>query len=165
MLTTPHVLIGAVCGIASGYACKASPSTALLVAFGCGFISHLILDLIPHHDQETYIDRKISPGYLKFFCVLDIIVGVGILLYLLHFKPWSTFHLAKWGAICGTIIDVVDNVLGQHLCPWFGRTAVGEQIHRFHEFFHTRTSPRRWILGIATQLASSFFGSISLFLL
>jgi len=70
--------------------------------------------------------------------------------------------LAFFGACGGFSMDFVDNFIGKFLWPDFRKTKIGRWIHAFHEYFHTHTPPRKWILGIATQVASSF-GSIVAF--
>lgn len=152
MLSTPHLLVGAACGIVSR-----NP----LVAFGAGFLSHIILDLLPHCDQDHLCYKK-QFGIIKLISVIDFLLGIVLLCVLLKGRSLYTLELAFFGACGGFSLDFIDNFIGKFFWPAFRETRIGRRIHAFHEYFHTHTPPRKWILGIATQVASSF-GSIIAF--
>jgi len=62
-------------------------------AFLIGVISHIILDMIPHHDHESVIN-----------CVLDVITGTAVfLLVVVMFRVESSLI---WGAVGGALPDI-----------------------------------------------------------
>lgn len=159
MLTTPHILVGAMCGAACGILLKDPVS-----AFIAGFFSHLVLDLSPHLDQEHFC-RRMQFWKIIIISVSDCVLGVAVLWLILWGRNYSLFWPAVAGAIGGVSLDVVDNLFGKYLWKGFRLTFVGRHIHRFHEYCHTNTSPRQWILGVSTQVASSFASVAALYYL
>ena len=154
MLSTPHLLVGAACGIISK-----DP----ILAFSSGFVSHLVLDFIPHHDQTHYWSYKIYPKLNILISLLDFTVGITLLYVFLHTKPYEVIIVAALGAFGGFFLDFVDEVIGEFLWKGFRDTLLGSYIHRFHIFFHTSSPAHRWLLGIFTQIGSSFGSMIALY--
>jgi len=73
---TPHMLVGAAIG---------SQSSSLWVVFSLGFISHFILDLLPHWD---YLDTiKVDKPSHLFKIFLDAALGSLLVLILIWFYP------------------------------------------------------------------------------
>lgn len=81
----------------------------------------------------------------------------------IFWKPVPAFSLALWGGLGGIFLDLIDNFLGKYLWPGFLDTALGKQIHTFHEYFHTRTPRKKWLLGVITQVVSSLGGFFAVY--
>jgi len=134
MLFTPHTLIGGAIG---------AEVNNVPLAFVLGFISHFILDFIPHFDTT-------DNG--KFTLRQNLIIGIDLLLggyLLLHY--WSSldyspaFFFGALGAITPDLLDIVPF--------WnksFRKTKFGLFFHNYHERIQkVKVGP---VLGILTQL-------------
>ena len=98
MLLSVHATVGAVLG--------EQVSTPLL-AFVLGFISHFILDIIPHGDEaliKAYRNDFKNKG-MKYLIVFDL-VSTAILLPLLFYTQKISFNpVVLWGIIGGVLPD------------------------------------------------------------
>lgn len=156
MLATPHLLVGGVCGILSS-----NP----VYAFTAGFLSHILLDLLPHHDHESYLCAHRDRRMMVASCITDFFLGVILLAFFLQPRPHEKIVLGMWGAFGGFFIDIVDNFIGAWLWRGFRRTYIGRAIHIFHEACHVNTPKSRWILSLVTQTVSSFGSLFALYYL
>ncbi len=124
MLLTVHATVGAIIGD--------NVSTPLL-AFVLAFISHFILDIFPHGDEElvkAYRNDFKNKGmiYLIFF---DIIATL-ILLPVLFYSQKINFNITViWGIIGGVIPDIFVG-LYEITHKYFRRT------YKFHNFTHNK---------------------------
>lgn len=73
---TPHMLVGAAIG---------SQGPNLWVVFSLGFISHFILDFLPHWDYLDTIKVDKPSHLIKIF--LDVVLGSLLVLILIWFYP------------------------------------------------------------------------------
>ena len=73
---TPHMLVGAAIG---------SQSSSLWVVFSLGFISHFILDFLPHWDYLDTIKIDKPSHLIKIF--LDTVLGSLLVLILIWLYP------------------------------------------------------------------------------
>lgn len=124
MLLSVHATVGAIIG--------ESVDTPLL-AFIFAFISHFLLDLIPHGDKElikAYRNNFKNRGmlYLIYFDLLTTPVFLGIL-FLLGHLTYSTTVL--WGIIGGVLPDILVAV-HEISDKFFSRT------HKFHDWTHEK---------------------------
>ena len=87
MTGSNHVITGALIAVATPIAPVAVP---------LAFVSHFILDMMPHYGHETDDRYWLTPGYTKVL-ILDGILVTGMLVALLLLKP------DNWGLIlaCG----------------------------------------------------------------
>lgn len=134
MLFTPHTLLGGAIGM---------EVNNIPLAFILGFISHFILDFIPHFDTT-------DNG--KFTLRQNLIIGIDLMIggfLLWHY--WSTldfnmvFFFGALGAIAPDLLDIVPF--------WnkdFRKTKFGKIFHDFHEKVQKiKVGP---FLGSLTQL-------------
>lgn len=157
MLFTTHALTGAAIGVLSG-----NP----IAGFFLGFLSHHILDAIPHFDQGSlYISKDKGPVWAgakyeeaKKFRVkrdwillfIDMGIASALSLYILSnssLKSWPLFILGAAGGLLPDILDV-----SPFWRDRFRALAVGKIFHKFHDFFHWPLTLKYWHLGIGIQI-------------
>lgn len=156
MLAIPHLLTGALIGkVAEGV------PYALPIAFVLGWLSHYILDSIPH--WESYFPNKNNPYFetddpiskwpksvlLSIF--LDFTVGFFLIFfYLRDVNFWQT--AVFWGSIGAIAPDIIDNV------PFWNRYVekipVLGSMRKFHQSIHISNDQKKYpkYLGLVTQL-------------
>ncbi len=100
MYVTSHALSGAAIG-----AVTASAGYPSWVAFIAGFVSHAVLDSIPHHDYTSL------PG-----AVVDLLLTGGVIWIVGSLYP--THYLWFWGLFGATIPDLEVGL--KHLFPLWG---------------------------------------------
>jgi hypothetical protein len=143
MLTTPHLLTGAAIGLATG-----NP----VLSFAGGFVSHFVLDTIPHADGNfsptpdvLNITFKDYPGI-----IFEILVGLSFTLYFTLQRP-EYFGVMILGAVGTLLPDLISNI------PlWSKRIRslpVLKQFHALHHFVNHRPwSEVSLLTGITTQI-------------
>lgn len=157
MLFTTHALTGAAMGVLTQ-----NPA----LAFVFGFISHHILDSIPHFDQGSfYIEKNKGPEWAgvvyeekkKFKVKRDWIVlfidwfisGIFCLYIAIHL-PLNQWMPLICGALGGLMSDILD------VSPWwkekFRKTRFGAAFHKFHHFFHWPLTVRYIYIGVGIQI-------------
>lgn len=154
MLSTPHLLVGAAVS-------RLLPHPAL--ALVGGFISHFVLDSIPHWDPGTKLSpvnqpdgKHKEPSTLDWtFGAVELVAGVvlvGVIIrYLYH--PSSIFHPLYWGALGGVLPDLIDNV--PFWKSWLRKRPGFKQLHEFHHAQHTDLLMSKRYIGVLTQLGVS----------
>lgn len=73
MITTPHLLTGALIGVT-----LKDPIIAIPIALG----SHVILDMVPHYDFPDH--KKADTKKVFLYHSLDILLGISLIYYFLH---------------------------------------------------------------------------------
>ena len=142
MLITPHLLTGAAIG-----ATNLSPA----ISFTLAFLSHFVLDAIPHLESTTFykdkrkkIDEPVREEY--YYAAVDAVIGIAII-FLIYF--YFQNPLVLWGAFFGILPDIIDNV------PlWYGirKFPVFHQLHQLHDFIHFDLKKKYWVWGLISQL-------------
>ncbi len=150
-MITPHTIVGAAVGSVTGNSG---------VAFLLGFLSHHLLDALPHIDlnnfyHEANVDRRYNR--LDYLVIgLDALVAVLVL--------WVFFRFGShggggywWGALGGITPDLIDN----H--PWRQITRqwpLLKQYHRFHHWFHlpTKFQTKYFALAMTVQILVVLLG-------
>src|SRR3989344_5891707 len=150
MCQTPHILVAAAIGIMTR-----NP----YYAFIAGFISHLVLDSIPHYDLESHF-RASSHKIVVALAVSDFEFGFLVLFLFLYHRPSSIRKLAYIGAFGGVILDLIDEVAVRYVWPGIRATKVGRALHYLHKKFHSHEYREYWYFGIATQVGS-FLGGLA----
>lgn len=144
MNTITHVSVGAAIGYSTN-----NP----ILAFVGGFTSHIILDVIPHTDQGTFLrinsERK-WPMWVWITVYLDVFLAGGLFLLIISQFPSIFWQNIFWGSLGAIIIDIADNV------PYWNKklqqTKIGKIFHLLHEKWHTTVSLKFYFYGILIQL-------------
>ena len=143
MCQTPHLLVGAALGILSQNS---------VCAFSLGFVSHLVLDLVPHYDIASHYGKHKHDYFIVIFCALDLLLGCFLVACFLYHRPYDMRLLAFWGALGSFILDFLDIVLANYLFPSLRQTLIGRACHWLHTTFHSHDYNHYWYLGIMTQV-------------
>jgi len=156
MTITPHLLASA--------AVASATTNNIYVAFLLGFLSHFILDTIPHLDPGTFhhvrlpgykkeidletihAEDKPWPAWIYAFVVFEFVVIWTIVILL--FKNRPNFPVIVAGGLGGIFVDVMDNPVFQS----YLRYPILKQIHWFHHRVHHDLDPKKWYLGLPIQL-------------
>ncbi|MFA6081811.1 MAG: hypothetical protein WC773_00115 [Patescibacteria group bacterium] len=141
MLSTPHILTGSAIG-------KIAAPLGLPAVFALGFISHFVLDLIPHTDAallESSTEDHTSTHDLL-VVIAEVVVGTGLFLYFWYISHWNLSLLV--GAFGATLPDLFDNAPWWK--KWFRTSKLGSIFHYLHELVDGGLEKNK-LLGIATQ--------------
>lgn len=151
MTATAHALVAG--AIASKFP---DPTTAMTLAF----VSHFVMDAVPHWDFGTnWRSRpKLLTGIVAIFETL-----VGLLTGYLFFRTQVPFLLLTATMVASMVPDWLE-------APWYVFFATAHKfapaktsgfwekftfrVYKTENFFHTKTTP---VLGIITQIASVVF--------
>ncbi len=137
MIATPHIIVGSAVG---------SHINSPWVAFAAGFVSHHILDFIPHLDYGVLKEKKTSVS-TWLYIGLDIVASLAILIYFLS-APHHQPNLI-WGALGGLTPDIVDN---SPLWMYYThRWPITKQHWQFHLFAQNNLTPHYWWLNVLFQ--------------
>lgn len=143
MLVTCHLLTGA--AISSTLV---SPALSLPAAF----LSHFILDALPHLEATTFTSKKEGQDYYPtkkeiLYIGLDVLVGLFALLFL-YLK--FTNPLILFGAFFAILPDLIDNIPWWY---WIRKIPGFRQFHKFHNKIHFDLKREFWYWGIPFQVA------------
>lgn len=157
MLFTAHAITGATIGMLSG-----NP----VIGFIFGYLSHHVLDSLPHFDQGSfYIDKDKGPVWAgakyeekKKFKVkrdwiilfIDMALASALSLYILANLKLALWPLYILGAAAGLLPDIMD--VSPFWKDKFRNTRFGKKYHKFHELFHWPLSIRYIHIGLITQI-------------
>jgi len=158
MLFTTHAVVGAAIG-------AASPNIA--IGFVGGFLSHHIIDAVPHFDQGSFYTVKAGPPYLgkarepyeahSFRVYRDWVMlfadwGVAAVLFTIFFAllPADLWAPIVVGAFGGLLPDIIDS------SPLWSKKLRSKlrgvfHYHRFHVYFHWTVAGNEGVLGFGTQ--------------
>ncbi|OPZ95907.1 MAG: hypothetical protein BWY70_01890 [Bacteroidetes bacterium ADurb.Bin408] len=141
MTLTAHVCTACAIGVATG-----DP----LLGFLGGFLSHHVLDAIPHSDAGSLganVNNMLKSNSLK-YVILDIVLA-GII----FFTIWGrySFNLVIFfSALGGALPDIIDN--SPFWSKYTRKVFPTNYYHKFHETVHfTILNKRYFWVGIATQ--------------
>ncbi len=159
MTTTPHILAGA----ALASLLPAGPASIKLLGFGLGFVSHYILDAVPHWERlygPHYNDELPAaysdwPAHITYQGLADALVGCAAFFMILIFAvPGPGRPVVFLGGAGAVFPDLMDSV------PWWAETTkrlpVWRYLTRFHDWAHLDYDlQRRWpaFLGLVSQVA------------
>ena len=105
MTLTAHAAVGAVIGSAAG-----NP----LLGFSLGFVSHFLIDLIPHGDSgmsDNFRVHKVKQKRAVAFALIDAIVAMFFIMIILNTKSIENIQAVSWG-IAGSVLP--DLLVGLH---------------------------------------------------
>jgi len=142
MTITPHILAGAA---------LATATKSLPVAFLLGFVSHFVLDAIPHLDPGTFFaipgdEDKPWPAWVYITAILEFIITMAV--FIILFNNRSDFAIISVGALGGISVDIIDNNPLKFIHKW----PVFKQFHAFHELIHYELPIDKWYWGLLSQL-------------
>lgn len=142
MLLTPHVAVGAAIGAST------ENLTYIIVL---AFMSHFILDALPHTDWGTWHEYKDFVLEKKdYILLLADVICILILIYILWDNILSNQYIVL-GMFFAILVDLIDNV------PFWKynirKLPVFSQLHKFHRLFHFKIKPNYWQWGVLTQIA------------
>jgi len=141
MLLSVHATVGAVIG--------QNVNTPLL-AFVLAFISHFILDIIPHGDRaliQAYRNNFKNKG-MKYLIIFDLISTAILIFLLFFFQKLTLSQTVIWGIIGGILPDfmvAIHEITKKH----FSRT------HKLHYWAHNKLNTKiSWIMPLKLALVS-----------
>lgn len=144
MLATPHLLVGAVIG-----SLFSSWPPIIIIAF----LSHYILDAIPHTEVSTFrsIEERRDPDSVKkidyIAAAIDIVLGLVVVIYLT--MRGGEYFLPLLGALVAAAPDIDNFPL------WYRAThnwPVFKQLYKFHTAIHFDLSTKYWLIGIIIEI-------------
>ncbi|MBI2035226.1 MAG: hypothetical protein HYT12_00910 [Candidatus Liptonbacteria bacterium] len=160
MLFTTHAIVGTAIGAA-----LQDPSLGFLG----GFLSHHILDGMPHFDQGSFytiksgapylgqkrIPEEMNGGWIKRdwnMLFADWFLSGIAFVAIFYYSPLNFWVPLAGGALGGLMPDIIDS------SPLWskGLRAKIKSIaayHKFHTFFHWTVTYKEMLWGVATQLA------------
>lgn len=133
MSTLPHVIIGASVG-------SFLPNP--IAASAAGFLSHFILDYIPHWDPPIFPKK---PSWKRI--VNPVLLAVDISLSLLLLSLLTRYPSMFWGGLAGGLVDL-DNIF--HFLK-----GMGIKIHDEGSKWHHKTT---FLTGISMQALVTLIG-------
>ncbi len=145
MLSTPHLLVGAAIGAATG-----NPA----LGYAGGVLSHFVLDAIPHTDQELLEQPgkgTIMPADYA-AVIVDILLGIGLVWYVSTFGGTGQINMYA-GALGGISPDLLNNV--PFWSPTINKWPGVAQFFALHDAVnHHNLSEQSKLLGVVTQFAA-----------
>ena len=150
MFITTHAAVGALVG-------AAFPNNRLL-AFTAGFVSHFLLDMIPHGDEHMLDGYKSGSKVRRALAYVSIdgIVAVFTIIAILSAAPHSLHGAMKWGIIGGVLPDLLVGLY--EVTKWKVLRAYTAFHHRNHhaiigKYRKGKDIPFKW--GFAYQVVAA----------
>ncbi|MFC1787956.1 hypothetical protein ACFLZY_01945 [Patescibacteria group bacterium] len=131
MTLTTHATLGAVIGHATG-----NPILAFILAF----ISHFIIDMVPHGDTGISDNFRVYKKRRKravAYVMIDAVVAIFFVLLIVNTRDIISIRNFSWGIVGGVLPDLLVGVYDLSKTPmlkWF---------HKLHFFFHDILVKRR----------------------
>ncbi len=124
MTLTTHATLGAVIGRATG-----NP----VLAFIFGFISHFLIDMIPHGDTglaDNYKIKKVRRKQALAYVMVDAVVAIMFVLILANVKDIVSVRNFTWGIVGSVLPDLIVGVYE------LTKTKYLHWFNKMHFFFH-----------------------------
>ncbi len=153
MTTTTHATLGAVIGVATG---------SIWIAFLAGFISHFLIDIIPHGDREMYDNHTSSKPSRKqerkafLFVTIDALVAIIVLALMFAFSEHTVNAVISAGIIGSILPDlivVIQDTWNVKSLQWF---------HKLHFFFHNMVSNKFGDIRLRSALVAQLIFVVAL---
>lgn len=144
MTLTTHATLGAVIGQATG-----NP----LLAFVFGFISHFLIDMIPHGDTGISDNFRVLRRRRKHavaYVMVDAIFGIFFVLLLANSRDIDSVRTFSWGIVGAVLPDLlvgIYEITKTHLLRWFNTFHF-----LFHDFFVKRKGDVPLYYAIMAQI-------------
>lgn len=150
MFITTHAAIGALVG-------AVVPNRSL--AFALGFLSHFIVDRIPHGDEHM-LDGYKSGDKVKraiAYVTIDSVIAMYVTLVILSNAPVDLHGAMKWGLIGSVLPDLVVGIYEvTKIGPFFRRFTAWHHRNHHHwigKYRRGRDIPFKW--GVAYQVLAA----------
>ncbi|MBT5808238.1 hypothetical protein HOI18_03095 [Candidatus Uhrbacteria bacterium] len=130
MTLTTHATLGAVIGHTVG---------GPFLAFVFGFISHFLIDMVPHGDTGLADNYKIHKRNRKTalaYVMIDAVIAILFVLLLANTRDLISLRTFSWGIVGGVLPDLIVGVYEITKTPllkWFNTLHFA-----FHDFFVKR---------------------------
>jgi len=124
MTLTTHATLGAVIGRATG-----NP----ILAFVFGFISHFLIDMVPHGDTglaDNYKIKKVRRKQALAYVMVDAVVAILFVLILANVKDITSVRNFTWGIVGSVLPDLIVGVYE------LTKTKYLHWFNKMHFFFH-----------------------------
>ncbi len=124
MTLTTHATLGAVIGRATG-----NP----VLAFIFGFISHFLIDMVPHGDTglaDNYKIKKVRRKQALAYVMVDAVVAIMFVLILANVKDIVSVRNFTWGIVGSVLPDLIVGVYE------LTKTKYLHWFNKMHFFFH-----------------------------
>lgn len=144
MLNTPHLLVGASIGVATG-----NP----VAGFVGGIASHYLLDIVPHTDPGTLHYHDDLPYKLNgrdwTIGFADLAVSSLLLIWLAGQAP-----IVGWAPLAGMIGGILPDIVGVAglIFPQLYHVRGLDKYYELTRKYHHTAPPERWIEGTVWQL-------------
>jgi hypothetical protein len=143
MFVTTHAAIGAVVG-----GSLANPYLALIL----GFISHFLVDMIPHGDEHMLNGFKSGSKVKRAvaYVTIDAIFAVYAILLILSNAPERLHDSMKWGIIGSVLPDLVVGVFELTRVKYLRRFTAWHHRNHHHligKYRHGHDIPFKWGVG------------------
>lgn len=118
------------------------------LAFLIGFISHIILDIIPHGDTQVAEKYK-NPIHIGAAALLDFIILFFLLVFLLVVKIDLFQPSIIMGMIGAMLLDIFQGIY------YLTRNKTFKKLQNFHHLFHNAISQKHelnFFVGLALQI-------------
>jgi hypothetical protein len=144
MFITTHAALGALVG-------AAVPNRFL--SFALGFISHFLVDRIPHGDEHM-LDGYKSGDKVKravAYVTIDSVIAMYVSLVILSNAPTELHSAMKWGLIGSILPDLLVGIYElTKVKPFFERFTAWHHKNHHHvigKYRHGKDIPFKWGLG------------------
>lgn len=155
MTLTAHISVACAVGVATK-----SPT----LGFFAGFLSHHIIDAIPHSDAGSLGSNIYNALQNKALKYIIIDVAAAAIIFFLIWNKNGFSSIVFWSAVGGALPDVIDN--SPYWSQYTRKVFPTNYYHRFHETVHyTILSQKYFWVGIATQLVLIAVSSYYIFIL
>ena len=141
MFIVPHAAVGA--SIAKHFGKGKS-----LVVFVLAWVSHYVLDALPHTEVSTFLETSkelitVTREELAVFGI-DLALAVVIVWILKKLGWWKPFYW--WGVVGAMMPDILDNV--PRVNVWLRQFHPFDWLHQLHQWAHINMSVNLWVLGV-----------------
>ena len=143
MFVTTHAALGALVG-------AAVPNRFL--SFTLGFISHFVVDRIPHGDEHM-LDGYKSGDKIKraiAYVTIDSTIAMYVSLIILSNAPANLHSGMKWGLIGSILPDLLVGIYEVTKLEWLRRYTAWHHKNHHHwiaKYRHGKDIPFKWGLG------------------
>ena len=141
MLAVPHMVAGA------ALARRVHPGW---LALSLAFLSHFLLDMIPHIGTHKFLNPAVSRLTVSesIFATLDFLVGAALVAWAAHGQADRRMVFA--GGLLGIIVDLVEYVPPWN--AWYAASPGVSRVIAFHHAIQCNVGFNLWPVGYGTQI-------------